>query len=678
MSRGETRSKLKKIRAQLEVWNYQYYVQDQPTVTDFEYDRVFLELLDIEAKNPELVSKDSPSQRVGAPPADGFEQISHLMPMLSLENAFSDDDLERFEKRIFDRLKLERYPLQYCCEPKLDGVAVSLLYEKGVLIRGATRGDGSVGENITGNIRTLHSIPLRLLGSGYPDLLEIRGEVYMAKEAFENLNKKLAADGEKTFVNPRNAAAGSLRQLNPKIVARRPLVMSSYGIGYNEGGGLAESQMERLEQLKGWGFNVNSEACLAIGVDGCRQFYFDLEKKRAALEYEIDGIVYKVDDIALQRKLGEVSRAPRWAIARKFPAQEETTTLLNVEFQVGRTGTITPVARLDPIFVGGVTISKATLHNRDEIARLGIGIGDKVSVRRAGDVIPQVVSVVKSANDSRKSIIRFPTRCPICGSAVEEIGDEVAIRCSGGLACSAQLKASIRHFASRRAMDIEGLGDKLVDQLVDEGLISDIFDIYKLRAEELSKLERMGEKSARNLVSAIEHSKSLPLPRFLFALGILDVGEVTAQNIAYHFGCIKKIMRAEEFQLLKIDDVGPVVAQRVQAFFKQRSVIKMIEKLLSIGISGKCEIRNIDPEAHPLAGEIWVITGKLESFTREEAKSKLEQLGAKVSGSVSKKTFRVLAGSDAGSKLAKAESLSINVINEKEFSELILSYEETS
>ncbi len=678
MSRGETRSKLKKIRAQLEVWNYQYYVQDQPTVTDFEYDRVFLELLDIEAKNPELVSEDSPSQRVGAPPADGFEQISHLMPMLSLENAFSDDDLERFEKRIFDRLKLERYPLQYCCEPKLDGVAVSLLYEKGVLIRGATRGDGSVGENITGNIRTLHSIPLRLLGSGYPDLLEIRGEVYMAKEAFVNLNKRLAADGEKTFVNPRNAAAGSLRQLNPKIVARRPLVMSSYGIGYNEGGGLAESQMERLEQLKGWGFNVNSEACLAIGVDGCRKFYFDLEKKRAALEYEIDGIVYKVDDIALQRKLGEVSRAPRWAIARKFPAQEETTTLLNVEFQVGRTGTITPVARLDPIFVGGVTISKATLHNRDEIARLGIGIGDKVSVRRAGDVIPQVVSVVKSANNSKKSIIRFPTRCPVCGSAVEEIGDEVAIRCSGGLACSAQLKASIRHFASRRAMDIEGLGDKLVDQLVDEGLISDIFDIYKLRAEELSKLERMGEKSARNLVSAIEHSKSLPLPRFLFALGILDVGEVTAQNIAYHFGCIKKIMRAEEFQLLKIDDVGPVVAQRVQAFFKQRSVIKMIEKLLSIGISGKCEIRNIDPEAHPLAGEIWVITGKLESFTREEAKSKLEQLGAKVSGSVSKKTFRVLAGSDAGSKLAKAESLSINVINEKEFSELILSYEETS
>ena len=678
MSRGETRSKLKKIRAQLEVWNYQYYVQDQPTVTDFEYDRVFLELLDIEAKNPELVSEDSPSQRVGAPPADGFEQISHLMPMLSLENAFLDDDLERFEKRIFDRLKLERYPLQYCCEPKLDGVAVSLLYEKGVLIRGATRGDGSVGENITGNIRTLHSIPLRLLGSGYPDLLEIRGEVYMAKEAFVNLNKRLAADGEKTFVNPRNAAAGSLRQLNPKVVARRPLVMSSYGIGYNEGGGLAESQMERLEQLKGWGFNVNSEACLAIGVDGCRQFYFDLEKKRAALEYEIDGIVYKVDDIALQRKLGEVSRAPRWAIARKFPAQEETTTLLNVEFQVGRTGTITPVARLDPIFVGGVTISKATLHNRDEIARLGIGIGDKVSVRRAGDVIPQIVSVVKSANDSKKSIIRFPTRCPVCGSAVEEIGDEVAIRCSGGLACSAQLKASIRHFASRRAMDIEGLGDKLVDQLVDEGLISDIFDIYKLRAEELSKLERMGEKSARNLVSAIEHSKSLPLPRFLFALGILDVGEVTAQNIAYHFGCIKKIMRAEEFQLLKIDDVGPVVAQRVQAFFKQRSVIKMIEKLLSIGISGKCEIRNIDPEAHPLAGEIWVITGKLESFTREEAKSKLEQLGAKVSGSVSKKTFRVLAGSDAGSKLAKAESLSINVINEKEFSELILSYEETS
>ncbi len=678
MSRGETRSKLKKIRAQLEVWNYQYYVQDQPTVTDFEYDQVFLELLDIEAKNPELVSEESPSQRVGAPPADGFEQISHLMPMLSLENAFSDDDLERFEKRIFDRLKLERYPLQYCCEPKLDGVAVSLLYEKGVLIRGATRGDGSVGENITGNIRTLHSIPLRLLGSGYPDLLEIRGEVYMAKEAFVNLNKRLAADGEKTFVNPRNAAAGSLRQLNPKIVARRPLVMSSYGIGYNEGGGLAESQMERLEQLKGWGFNVNSEACLAIGVDGCRQFYFELEKKRAALEYEIDGIVYKVDDIALQRKLGEVSRAPRWAIARKFPAQEETTTLLNVEFQVGRTGTITPVARLDPIFVGGVTISKATLHNRDEIARLGIGIGDKVSVRRAGDVIPQVVSVVKSANNSKKSIIRFPTRCPVCGSAVEEIGDEVAIRCSGGLACSAQLKASIRHFASRRAMDIEGLGDKLVDQLVDEGLISDIFDIYKLRAEELSKLERMGEKSARNLVSAIEHSKSLPLPRFLFALGILDVGEVTAQNIAYHFGCIKKIMRAEEFQLLKIDDVGPVVAQRVQAFFKQRSVIKMIEKLLSIGISGKCEIRNIDPEAHPLAGEIWVITGKLESFTREEAKSKLEQLGAKVSGSVSKKTFRVLAGSDAGSKLAKAESLSINVINEKEFSELILSYEETS
>ena len=678
MSRGETRSKLKKIRAQLEVWNYQYYVQDQPTVTDLEYDRVFLELLDIEAKNPELVSEDSPSQRVGAPPADGFEQISHLMPMLSLENAFSDDDLERFEKRIFDRLKLERYPLQYCCEPKLDGVAVSLLYEKGVLIRGATRGDGSVGENITGNIRTLHSIPLRLLGSGYPDLLEIRGEVYMAKEAFENLNKRLAADGEKTFVNPRNAAAGSLRQLNPKIVARRPLVMCSYGIGHNEGRGLAESQMERLEQLKGWGFNVNSEACLAIGVDGCRQFYFDLEKKRAALEYEIDGIVYKVDDIALQRKLGEVSRAPRWAIARKFPAQEETTTLLNVEFQVGRTGTITPVARLDPIFVGGVTISKATLHNRDEIARLGIGIGDKVSVRRAGDVIPQVVSVVKSANNSKKSIIRFPTRCPVCGSAVEEIGDEVAIRCSGGLACSAQLKASIRHFASRRAMDIEGLGDKLVDQLVDEGLISDIFDIYKLRAEELSKLERMGEKSARNLVSAIEHSKSLPLPRFLFALGILDVGEVTAQNIAYHFGCIKKIMRAEEFQLLKIDDVGPVVAQRVQAFFKQRSVIKMIEKLLSIGISGKCEIRNIDPEAHPLAGEIWVITGKLESFTREEAKSKLEQLGAKVSGSVSKKTFRVLAGSDAGSKLAKAESLSINVINEKEFSELILSYEETS
>ncbi len=678
MSRSETIRKLKNLRALLETWNFQYHVEDLPSVTDSQYDRIFQELLAIEEKHPDLVTKDSPSQRVGAPPAEGFEPTSHLIPMLSLDNAFSDDDLERFEKRLFDRLKVERYPLRYCCEPKLDGIAVSLLYEKGVLSRGATRGDGSVGENITSNIRTLRSIPLRLLGSGYPDILEVRGEVYMVKTAFQALNNGLVASGEKPFVNPRNAAAGSLRQLDPKVVAGRPLVMSCYGVGYSEGGALALSQIDRLEQLKAWGFNVSSEVRVVSGIDACRQFYSNLEEKRPNLDYEIDGIVYKVDDITLQMELGTISRAPRWAIARKFPAEEEITTLLNVEFQVGRTGTITPVARLEPVFVGGVTVKNATLHNRDEIERLGVHIGDKVIVRRAGDVIPQVVSVVKGSRKSTKSVISFPKRCPVCNSAIEDLGDEVAIRCSAGLACSAQLKASVRHFASRRAMDIEGLGDKLVEQLVDNRLIKNIFDIYNLSVEQLNKLDRMGQKSAKNLISAIEDSKSLPLPRLLFGLGILDVGEVTAQNISYQFGCIKKIMAAEESQLLEINDVGPVVAKRVHSFFKQRPVIGMIEKLLSIGISGKCETRQIGAATQPLAGETWVITGKLVSLTRSEAKTKLEQLGVKVSGSVSKNTARVLAGSDAGSKLAKAQSLSINIIGEEEFNELILSYGVTS
>ncbi|WP_263080305.1 NAD-dependent DNA ligase LigA [Endozoicomonas sp. Mp262] len=658
------------LRDQIHYHNHRYYVLDDPEIPDGEYDRLMQRLKTLEADHPEWVTIDSPSQRVGGAPLKSFGQVRHEMPMLSLDNAFDSEDLKDFNRRVSERLETHE-AIEYICEPKLDGIAVSLLYEDGILVRGATRGDGSTGEDITRNIRTIAAIPLKLSGAGWPERLEVRGEVYMPKGGFEKLNQRARDRGEKVFANPRNAAAGSLRQLDSKITARRPLTMYCYGTGIAEGGELPAKHGDILSRLGEWGLRVNPEIKVVRGIQRCEQYYQDLEERRQKLPYEIDGIVYKINDIDLQNKLGYVARAPRWAIARKFPAQEEMTVLKGVDFQVGRTGAITPVARLEPVVVGGVTVSNATLHNMDEIERLGLKVGDTVIVRRAGDVIPQIVNVVISQRNNQAKNIVMPDHCPVCESDIERDEGEAAARCTGGLYCSAQRKEAIKHFASRKALDIEGLGDKLVEQLVEKKLISTVADLYSLTKGQLAGLERMGTKSAQNLLDALERSRHTQLERFVYALGIREVGEATARSLVNHYRTLEAIMAASVDDLQTVDDVGPVVAAHLETFFRQAHNCEVIDNLREKGIHWTNKEPVNDQGEQPLDGQTWVLTGTLATMTRDAGKDILLSLGAKVAGSVSKKTSVVLAGEKAGSKLAKAEKLGVKVVSEDEFQEML-------
>ena len=646
---------------------------DDPVVTDSEYDRLLRQLEALEEQNPELITSDSPTQRVGGEPLDEFEQVQHQVPMLSLDNSFDDDELKAFDQRVKDRLKIEE-DIEYACEPKLDGIAVSLLYVNGILERGATRGDGNTGENITHNVRTIADVPLRLLGDDYPEVLEVRGEVYIPHKGFEQLNKEAIEKEDKVFANPRNAAAGSLRQLDPRIAAQRPLAMCCYGMGLveKERVPLPDSHADTLRAFKQWGLRISSELDVVKGISGCINYYEKIAAKREKLGYDIDGIVFKVNQKQQQDVLGFVSRAPRWAIARKFPAQEEMTSLLDIDFQVGRTGTITPVARLEPVAVGGVMVSNATLHNRDEIERLDVQVGDVVIIRRAGDVIPKVVKVVKEKRKGKEKIIEFPSHCPICKSVLEQIEGEAAIRCTGGFICAAQRKEAIKHFVSRKAMDVEGLGEKLIDVLVDKELIQSVADLYRLSKEQLSALERMGEKSASNVLDSLEKSKQTTLPRFLYALGIREVGEATALNLAQHFGGLEAIAEADEDALCEVEDVGPVVAKFVKQFFENDNNQLLLKELQGSGIHWP--VIDVVSQDLPLKGKTYVVTGKLEKMSRDEAKKELQLLGAKVAGSVSKNTYAVIAGPGAGSKLEKAEKLDIEVMDEEGFISLLKRY----
>ncbi len=661
---------IKNIKNLLNDYSYSYYILDQPKVPDAEYDRLFRELQQLEAAHPELITPDSPTQRIGSKPSESFKQIRHSIPMLSLDNAFAQDDVINFDRRIHERLKIEA-EIEYVCEPKIDGAAVSLVYEDGVLIKAATRGDGVVGEDILSNVRTIPSVPLVLHGKDFPRTLEIRGEVYMPLKGFEKFNENAEKLGEKTFVNPRNAAAGSLRQLDPRITATRPLDIFCYALGEVTDGKLPTKHSEILSKIKAWGLRINPEIKVVKGVSGCFDYYKSIGKKRDALPYEIDGVVYKVNDLQLQNQLGFVSRAPRWAIAHKFPAQEELTRILNVEFQVGRTGAITPVARLEPVFVGGATVSNATLHNIEEVWRKDVRVGDTVVIRRAGDVIPEVVSVIKERRPEGTKPVALPKHCPVCGSEIIKIEGEIISRCSGGLYCSAQRKETIKHFASRGALNIKGLGDRVVDQLVDSGLVNNVAELYDLTEEKVEALERKGEKSAKNLLQAIAASKSTTLPRFIYALGIREVGEATAQSLAQHFGDLDKIMHAEIGELEAIADIGPVVATQIVTFFRQKHNRELIENLLKSGIHWPKVEKAVN---QPLADQTFVLTGSLESLSREEAKEKLHALGAKVTESVSKNTTYVVIGADPGSKLAKAEKLGVKIIDEKELLRILQTY----
>lgn len=661
------------LRRQLEQYNYQYYVLDAPSVPDAEYDRLYRELQQLEQQHPELITADSPTQRVGGAPLAKFSQVSHQVPMLSLDNAFDDSDFLAFVKRMQDRLDFAG-DFSFCAEPKLDGLAVSIRYEQGVLVQAATRGDGSTGEDITANIRTIRAIPLRLSGE-VPPVLEVRGEVFMPLSGFERLNNDAKARGEKVFANPRNAAAGSLRQLDPAVTAKRPLMFYAYAVGQlDDPQTLLNNRChyQRLQQLKDWGLPVCPEIRLVEGT-AALSYYQQILAKRAALPYEIDGVVIKVSNLAQQQALGFVARAPRWAIAFKFPAQEMLTTLLDVDFQVGRTGAITPVARLEPVNVGGVMVSNATLHNQDEINRLGVQIGDKVIVRRAGDVIPQIVAVVTEQRTAQTMPVIFPEACPVCGSAVERVSGEAVARCSGGLYCAAQLKESLKHFVSRKALDIEGLGDKLVEQLVEQQLVKTPDAIFDLDMPSLVGLERMGEKSALKLLNAIKAAKSTTLPRFIYALGIREVGEATALNLANHFATLDALMAASIEQLLAVSDVGTVVAEHLYHFFREPHNQQVVSALLAQGLHWPA-IALQQVTEQPLSGQTIVLTGTLSSMGRDEAKALLQRLGAKVSGSVSAKTHAVIAGENAGSKLAKASELQVPVWDEQQMLDLFKQY----
>ena len=667
------RMKVEALREQIRHHNYLYHVLDDPEIPDAEYDRLMRELEASERRHPELISPDSPTQRVGDQPVEAFGTVEHLLPMLSLDNAFSTEELRDFHRRVADKLELgsEEERLAYAAEPKLDGAAVSLLYVDGKLERGATRGDGRTGEDITHNVRTIDAVPLRMIGKSYPSKLEVRGEIFMPKAGFAAYNAVAIAAGEKTFVNPRNAAAGSLRQLDPRLTAARPLDIYIYSVGLVEGGELPDRQSDTLDRLQEWGFKTCPERKVVEGVEGCLAFYEDMGRRRPSLPYEIDGVVYKVDSLAYQRELGFVSRAPRWAIAHKFPAQEELTVVQGVEYQVGRTGAVTPVARLEPVFVGGVTVSNATLHNIDELNRKDVRVGDTVIVRRAGDVIPEVVSVIIKRRPKGARRIRLPRKCPVCGSKVTRVEGEAVARCTGGLFCAAQRAEAIKHFVSRRAMDIEGLGSKLVEQLVAADRLKTAADIYALTRDEVAAMERMGEKSAENLLAAVERSKSTTLARFLYGLGIREVGEATAAALATYFGNLDALMASTEEKLLAVGDVGPIVASRIRAFFDERHNLDVIGRLRDSGVHWAEVEPQQAPEDGPLNGKTFVLTGSLESMTRDQAKQRIQSLGGKVTGSVSKKTDYLVYGDKPGSKLTKARKLEIATLDEPNFQNLL-------
>lgn len=659
------RKKVEALRSEIRRHNYLYHVLDDPEIPDSEYDRLVRELIALEQEYPELITADSPTQRVGAQPITAFGTVRHEIPMLSLDNAFSEQELKDFHRRIVDRLDIDDSEdgLEYSAEPKLDGAAVSLLYEDGYLVRAATRGDGTTGEDITHNVRTIESVPLRLLGKDYPATLEPRGEVFMPRAGFRKFNELALQKGDKTFVNPRNAAAGSLRQLDPRLTAERPLDMYVYSVGLVNGGSLPDRHSTILDQLQLWGLKVCPERRVVTGIRGCLEYYRDMGSRRDTLSYDIDGVVYKVDRIDYQQRLGFVSRAPRWAIAHKFPAQEELTVVRDVEFQVGRTGAVTPVARLEPVFVGGVTVRNATLHNMDDLHRKDVRVGDTVIVRRAGDVIPEVVRVIKKKGARRKAKIRAPTICPVCGSKVLRIDDEAIARCTGGLYCEAQRSESLKHFVSRRALDIEGLGSKLIDQLVMLGRIATPADIFVLERDELLKMERMGERSADKLLHSIDDSKGTTLSRFLYGLGIREVGEATASALASYYGNLEAIMGASEEALQAVPDVGPIVASRIRAFFDEPHNLEVIQRLRDSGVHWDDTEPTAVASDGPLAGKTFVLTGTLEGMPRNEAKDRIQALGGKVTGSVSSKTDFVVIGANPGSKLTKAQKLKITTID---------------
>ena len=652
------------LRELLNRYNHRYHALDDPEVPDAEYDRLMLELRGIENQYPQLVTDESPTQRVGTAPVSAFAAVRHRVPMLSLENAFTDDEARDFDRRVRERLENDR-SIRYTAEPKLDGLAISALYENGKFVRGATRGDGESGEDITQNLKTIGALPLIVRAADIPKMLEVRGEVFMPIAGFKRFNQEATERGEKTYVNPRNAAAGSLRQLDPRMTAARPLDLFIYGIGYVEGGDLPKHHGQLLQLLRRWGFKICPESRVVESIDACLGYYREMGDARSKLPYQIDGVVYKVDDMDLQRQLGFISRAPRWALAHKFAAEEALTTVRQIEFQVGRTGALTPVARLEPVFVGGVTVSNATLHNMDELTRKDVREGDTVVIRRAGDVIPEVVRVLPERRVAGASPIELPATCPVCASAVVREDDQAVARCSGGRACAAQRREEIKHFASRRALDIQGLGDKLVDQLVERDWVRNAADLFLLEAAQLATLDRMGEKSAQKLQSFIARAKHTTLPRFLYALGIRDVGEATALGLAQYFGDVAALRRAPADEIQRIPDVGPVVARNVAAYFSDADNSAIVDRLLASGIDWPAV--DAQRSSNAWAGHTFVLTGTLVAMTRDQAQQAILLRGGKVSGSVSKKTHYVVAGADAGSKLKKAQELGIRVLDESAF-----------
>jgi DNA ligase (NAD+) len=679
---AELTTRIQQLRKKLNTYSHQYYVLDMPSVPDAEYDRLYRELETIENDHADTITVDSPTQKVGAPPLASFSQVTHERPMLSLDNAMNEDELIDFERKVKGRLKgkLESsVALEFACEPKLDGLAVSILYEEGQLVQAATRGDGSTGENITLNVRTINNVPLSLRGTDFPKRFEVRGEIYIPKAGFEKLNKDAREHDGKVFANPRNAAAGSLRQLDSRITAKRPLEFCAYSMGVvSEEFVLPNKHEAILQCIKHWGLKINSDMAVVQGIQACVDYFSEMGRKRDGLDYDIDGIVFKINDLDLQEQLGFVARAPRWAIAAKFPAQEEMTVIESVDFQVGRTGALTPVARLKPVHVAGVIVSNATLHNMDEIGRLGVKIGDTVIIRRAGDVIPQVVSVVIDRRPDGDGIngtadIVMPIHCPVCDSHVEKITGEAVSRCSGGLYCGAQRKEAIKHFSSRKALDVDGLGNKLVEQLVDAGLISSFDDLFHLNLDDVARLDRMAKKSAQNLLDALEAAKITTLGRFLYALGIREVGVTTAQNLADYFGFLARIQQADEATLLAVPDVGDIVAKHILSFFSEEHNQVIIDQLQKVGVNWpEAEpVSAAENAERPLAGKVYVITGTLNEMGRDDAKQYLQALGGKVTGSVSAKTDCLLAGEKAGSKLIKAQSLDIEILNEADFIQLL-------
>ncbi len=656
------RAEIDALRKRLNDYAYQYYVLDEPTISDSQYDELYKKLVAIEKQHPDLITTDSPTQRVGDKPLDGFKQIKHEVAMLSLGNVFSQEELQEFDGRLQELAQIN--PITYAAEPKLDGLAVSITYVDGQLMQAATRGDGSIGEDITANVKTIKAIPLSLRGKNIPHKVEVRGEVIMTRSGFERYNRQAEIKGEKTFANPRNAAAGSLRQLDPRKTARRPLAFYAYSLGVVSEHLNYETHSQTLNWVKSLGIPINPLNQIVTGAQGCMEFYQMVGEKRPTLDYDIDGVVYKVDDLALQKKLGFVTKSPRWATAHKFPAEEATTVIENIDVQVGRTGSITPVARLHPVVVGGVTVTNATLHNEDEIRRKDVRIADTVFVRRAGDVIPEVVKVVLSKRPKDSQEFTMPTHCPVCETKLVKLEGEAVLRCPAGLYCDAQRKQAIIHFVSRKAMDIDGLGDKLIELMVEEGLIKTPADLFHLNKKDLIQLERMGEKSALNVLDSIEKSKHTSLDKFIYALGIREVGEATALTLATQLMSIEALKSIDAEKLEELPDIGPIVARRITNFFAEEHNQQVIEQLIQAGITWD-EIHIPSEEEQPLRGKTIVLTGSLSQFTRATAKAKLLKLGAKVTGSVSKNTDLVVAGENAGSKLTKAEKLGIEVKDEQ-------------